>query len=106
MGVMRIGIGVDVEMSSELMIRLLVKRRCASFVWSTNHQVIARVLAKLNRYPLSRERKGLTYRFIPVFLGFRIESIQSSSPYLTHLSHGLWGQFLLRHSGHRTEGQR
>lgn len=43
---MRIGIGIRVEMSSELMIRLLIKRRCTSFVWSTKHQVFAQVLAR------------------------------------------------------------
>jgi hypothetical protein len=30
-----------------------------------------------------------TYRLIPVFLGFRVESIQSFKPYLVHLSQGL-----------------
>jgi len=34
-------------------------------------------------------RRGRTYRFTPVFLGFLIESIQSGNPYFTHRSQGL-----------------
>jgi hypothetical protein len=36
-----------------------------------------------------RKQDSGTYRLIPVLRGLRVESIQSFSPYLVHLSHGL-----------------